>query len=151
MPRMVRIALAPIFTVLLMLTVAPGAPAAAEGDEAAAGGRLVFNVTSAPFGAKADGTSNDTKAIQAAIDACDPELGGTVYFPRGRYVVDTVVLTRPHLTLRGDGAILVKSAEVADHVFKDMAGVSSGLSCYGLTFDLSRPSFELGKGVSAFF
>jgi polygalacturonase len=123
-----------------------------ETDSAvAAAERLSFDVTQAPFAAKADGKTNDTKAIQAAIDACDAELGGTIYFPPGRYLVDSVVLTRPNLTLRGDGALLIKNPETPDHVFKDTAGVASGLSCYGLKFDLSRPSFKLGNAVSAFF
>jgi polygalacturonase len=123
---------------------------AQDAPEASNQGSL-FDVTRAPFGAKADGKTNDTKAIQAAIDACDRDLGGTVYFPPGRYMVDSVVLTRPNITLKGDGALLVKRPEVRDHVFKDTAGVASGLSCYGLKFDLSRPSFDLGNGVSAFF
>ena len=127
------------------------AVARAQDGEVGSGTRLFFDVTQAPFGAKADGNNNDTRAIQAAIDACDPHLGGTVYFPRGRYLVDTVVLTRPNLALRGEGALLIKRPEVQDHIFKDTAGVASGLSCEGLQFDLSRPAFTRGHGVSAFF
>jgi hypothetical protein len=142
----------------------------ANQGEASADGRkgsLFFDVTQAPFGARADGTFDDTAAVQAAINACDAKLGGTVYFPPGRYLLDSVVLTRPSLTLRGDGhAILIKkgsapakqgiqtkapAAGSPSHVFKDTAGAASGLSCYGLKFDLSRGSFKPGNGVSAFF
>ena len=136
-----------IVATLLVLT----ALARAQGGEAAVQTRLFFDVTDAPFSAKADGQNNDTQAIQAAINACDAELGGTVYFPPGRYLVDSVVLTRPNLTLRGHNALLIKRPDVRDHVFKDTAGAASGLSCDGLKFDLSRPSFDAGNAVSAFF
>lgn len=39
------------------------------------------------FGAKADGSADDTSAIQAAIDAAVTSHGGHVYFPAGRYRV----------------------------------------------------------------
>ena len=142
-------------TVFAMLALA--AAVRAEVGEAAAGTSLFFDVTRSPFAAVADGRTDDTRAIQAAIDACDPEIGGTVYFPPGRYLVDTVVLTRPNLTLQGSSALIIKKTPAAgesqpagatpDHVFKDTAGVASGLSCRGLKFDLGRPSFTRGHGV----
>jgi len=57
----------------------------------------VFNVKD--FGAKGDGVTNDTEAIQRAIDAART-VGGIVYFPSGTYMVDR--LTRvSNLTLKG--------------------------------------------------
>ena len=46
---------------------------------------LIFNVTS--YGAKADGTTDDSFAIQAAIDAAAEARGGTVILPPGRYAL----------------------------------------------------------------
>jgi hypothetical protein len=43
----------------------------------------VFHVTA--YGAEGDGTTDDTAAIQAAIDACAAVGGGTVFFPPGTY------------------------------------------------------------------
>lgn len=43
-----------------------------------------FNVRE--LGAKADGASDDTDAIQRAIDACGDAGGGRVLFPEGRYL-----------------------------------------------------------------
>jgi hypothetical protein len=39
------------------------------------------------FGARGDGVTDDTLAIQAAIDVAEAEGGGVVYFPPGVYVV----------------------------------------------------------------
>ena len=46
------------------------------------GGRPWFDVRA--FGATGDGTTNDTAALQAALDAAEAN-GGRVYFPRGTY------------------------------------------------------------------
>lgn len=46
----------------------------------------VFNVKY-PYGALGDGVTNDTVAIQAAIDACIANGGGIVFFPIGVYIV----------------------------------------------------------------
>lgn len=40
------------------------------------------------FGAKGDGVTNDTPSIQQAINACDLNGGGIVYFPNGIYFID---------------------------------------------------------------
>ncbi|MEA2703024.1 MAG: hypothetical protein QOD63_969, partial [Actinomycetota bacterium] len=45
------------------------------------------------FGAKGNGRTDDTKAIQAALDAV-PEGGGTVLVPRGTYRIGAPVLIR---------------------------------------------------------
>lgn len=65
------------------------------------------------FGAKGDGVSKDTKAIQAAIDSIE-STGGTVVVSAGRYLCGTVHL-RSNLTVRLEqGAILVFSPEDDD-------------------------------------
>lgn len=57
------------------------------------------------YGALGDGTTNDTAAIQAAIDAV-PTAGGVVYLPAAVYVVNgTLSLTdKENIALVGDGA-----------------------------------------------
>ena len=71
-----------------------------------------FNVI--PFGAKADGITKDTRAIQSAIDAA-AEKGGTVYFPGGKYLSGTVRLKR-FVTLFFDaGAVLLGSPDNSDY------------------------------------
>lgn len=56
------------------------------------------------YGALGDLTTDDSAAIQAAIDACDPNRGGTVYFPQGRYRVATgLTVTYQGTVLAGEG------------------------------------------------
>ncbi len=66
------------------------------------------------FGATGGGTSDDTKAIQAAVDSL-PANGGTVYFPGGDYLIkntikigdgnaDDVKSTKNGIKLVGEGA-----------------------------------------------
>ncbi len=45
-----------------------------------------FNVKS--YGAAGNGSTDDTTAVQAALDAAASAGGGVVYFPRGVYVID---------------------------------------------------------------
>ncbi len=57
------------------------------------------------FGAKGDGTTNDTSAIQAAISSISSAQGGyVVFFPAGKYVItSTLVIGARRITLRGSG------------------------------------------------
>ena len=67
------------------------------------------------FGAKGDGVSKDTSAIQAAIDACAKQGGGTVRLIAGTYLSAPIVL-KSNITLQLDkGATLLGSANHADY------------------------------------
>lgn len=59
-----------------------------------------INVKDAPFNAKGDGITDDTAAIQAALDAAEP--GGIVYIPAGDYVVKGNLFIPAQCTLMGD-------------------------------------------------
>ncbi len=51
-------------------------------------GARTYNIRD--FGAKGDGTTLDTAAVQAAIDACNRDRGGTVLVPAGVFVIGTI-------------------------------------------------------------
>jgi polygalacturonase len=77
---------------------------------AGAGG--VFDVRR--FGARGDGTTPATRAIQAAIEACHAAGGGVVLVPAGRYLCGALFL-RSHVHLHiGAGATLVASKRFED-------------------------------------
>jgi polygalacturonase len=63
------------------------------------------------FGAKGDGKTLDTAALQAAIDACSRDHGGTVLVPAGVFVIGTTEL-KSNVTLHiAAGGTLLGSAD----------------------------------------
>ena len=73
----------------------------------------IFNVKS--FGAVGDSITMDTKAVQAAIDACTVNGGGTVWIPAGKYQIGTIWL-KSNVTLSLDyGAYLLGSQDIDDY------------------------------------
>ena len=66
-------------------------------------------------GAKGDGQTLVTAAIQKAIDAAASAGGGTVYFPAGKFVSGTLRL-KSNVTLQLDaGCILLGSTDIKDY------------------------------------
>ena len=67
------------------------------------------------FGAKGDGTTLNTKAIQAAIDEC-AKTGGIVIFPPGKYLTGSLEL-KSNVELRLEtGATVLGSKNLSDYV-----------------------------------
>jgi len=63
------------------------------------------------FGAKGDGKTNCTKAINAAIEAASKNGGGTVFFPAGNFLSYTIRM-KSKITLHLDqGAVLIGDQE----------------------------------------
>jgi polygalacturonase len=76
----------------------------------------LFNVRD--FGAKGDGVTKDTAAIQSTIDACSAAGGGLVYFPQGRFLSGTLTL-KDNVTLHlSPNAILLGSPDAKDYTAK---------------------------------
>ncbi|HEX6180719.1 MAG TPA: glycosyl hydrolase family 28-related protein, partial [Chitinophagaceae bacterium] len=71
----------------------------------------VFNILD--YGAKADTTVKNTRAIQKAIDACTE--GGTVYIPKGVFVSGALFLKSNMTLYIEEGAVLKGSVDVADY------------------------------------
>jgi hypothetical protein len=71
-----------------LASAALGANAAAPANKEL--GALTYNIRD--FGAKGDGVTLDTAALQAAIDACAGDQGGTVLVPAGIFVIGMVEL-----------------------------------------------------------
>lgn len=102
----------------------------------------LFNVRD--HGARGDGRSKDTRAIQAAIDAA-ARSRGTVYFPAGDYVSGTLRL-RSHVTIRLAGnATLLASPDGGDFDRPETFG-------YETFADLETADFSFallqGRGLS---
>ena len=73
-----------------------------------------FNVLD--YGAEADGITLDTKAVQAAIDACTLNGGGKVLIPSGKKVLIGTIYLKDFVTLHiENGAVLLGSANYDDY------------------------------------
>jgi len=98
------------------------------------------------FGAVGDGKTDDTAAVQAAVDALG-KAGGTVEFPLGTYVIGMVNI-REGLILQGHGAVIKKKDNAGkwSRTFTTQAPdyrysgdeLSRPLVIRGLTFDGNR-------------
>ena len=88
------------------------------------------------YGAKADGATKDTAAIQKAIDTCSAQGGGTVTLAAGTYLSAPIVL-KSNVTLHLDkGATLLGSPDHADYPARTefhAPGLQSLLSAHGAT------------------
>ena len=97
--------LVPIAAASAGAALTPSASKAAEANpnpiETPLGARI-HNIRS--FGAKGDGQTLDTAAVQSAIDACSKENGGAVLVPAGDFLVGTLELKSNvtlHLSAQG--------------------------------------------------
>ena len=68
----------------------------------------VFSANS--FGAKSDGATNSTQAIQKAIDACSKAGGGIVTLDKGEYVTGSLFL-KNNVHLRVDAGVTLTGSQ----------------------------------------
>jgi hypothetical protein len=94
-----------------------------------------FNVLA--YGAKGDGSTNDTVAIQAAIDAAGVS-GGVVRFPQGNYLVtSTLTLSHHGVSLEGDGirtSYITCQTGSSDCIALTPSGGADGAQILGINF-----------------
>ncbi|MCX6620166.1 MAG: glycoside hydrolase family 28 protein [Acidobacteria bacterium] len=109
---------------------------------ACAAGQATFNVEA--YGAKGDGRTMNTAAIQKAIDAGAAAGGGVVVIPSGTFVTGGIKL-RSNITLRvSPGAVLKGSGSINDYEAKHMIygqGVTNAAIDGGGTIDGNGEAF----------
>ncbi len=72
--------------------------------------KIFYNVLD--YGAKGDGKTNNTRAINDAIDTAAKNGGGTVYFPAGDYLSFTIHMQSKITIYLDQGAVLIGDKEV---------------------------------------
>lgn len=100
-------------SVILLSTLAACASVVVTPPAIAATGSTTCNPRA--YGAKGNGTTTDTAAIQHAINACEAKGGGTVLLTPGTYLSGPIVL-KSNITLKLDkGATLLGSPDFNDY------------------------------------
>ena len=89
------------------LVVSPG-----ESQRSSAQKAVFFNIRD--HGAKGDGTTLDTAAINKAIETAAAKGGGTVYFPAGKYLSFSIRL-KSNITIFLDNGATLLAADPAIH------------------------------------
>ncbi len=90
------------------------------------------------YNAVGDGTTNDTAAIRAALDACAQAGGGTVFFPPGHYLTGTLRLPDNTTLHLDNGAVLIEQYQ------EGMEAVVVGQAKQGKS---ARPHLICAKGA----
>lgn len=80
---------------------------------APAGARTAYNVRD--YGAKGDGLTKDTAAIQSALDACATNGGGRVILPEGCYLTGSLIMGANTTLALEHAANLMGSPDIADY------------------------------------
>jgi polygalacturonase len=122
--------------ILVTLLGTFGRNALAEGVQ----GR-VFDVRE--HGAKGDGKSLDTTAIQKTLDACGKAGGGTVWLPAGNYLSQPLILRTKTKLLIDRGATLRATDDPADYKHVDK---TEGFNAFLLGKDLEDVTIAV-RGV----
>ena len=123
---------------------------------------IVISVKDPAYGAKGDGGTDDTVAVQAAINAASAAGGGQIFFPTGTYVVGTLTLpTNVHLCGAGRdiASLLLKAGTNSDLIlgtnFGSLTGTNGTGGVYGwsvrnLTLDGNKANNSYGFGVRVY-
>jgi len=102
---------------------------------------FALNVNVKKYGAKGDGKTDDTKAVQAAIDAL-PQIGkNTIYFPAGTYIIKSHTVTNNYfenycllihsaITFKGEGNKSV--IKLANNVFDKRDSTANAHIFFGI-------------------
>jgi parallel beta-helix repeat protein len=99
--------------------------------------KLRETVSVKDFGAVGDGVTDDTAAIQGAIDAINTVGGGAVYFPTGEYKITSTITIYSNMKLYGNGkASLLKWGDTtAGDIFSRNSSTIENVTITGLGFD----------------
>ena len=99
---------------------------------------MIFNVTE--YGAIIDSETLCTSAVQKAVDECHAQGGGTVYFPKGTYVLSTVFLkSNVHIELE-EGTLILGALNFYDYAQQEKID-------YPIYQDASHTYFDLSMFV----
>ena len=71
-----------------------------------------LGVSALDYGAKGDGITDDTTAIQNAVDALP--TGGTLYLPRGTYKITSSINILKTVSIQGEGSQTDEATKISN-------------------------------------
>lgn len=111
-----------------------------NGNPISAGGSSAF-VNVKDFGAKGDGSTMDSNAIQTAIDSVRT-TGGIIFFPAGTYLTNVSILFYSNQTLLFESGAVLKQGAAINNLLMSYCGSATGeydgthdSAVIGATFD----------------
>ncbi len=108
------------------------------------------NLNIRDYGARGDGKTRDTKAIQTAIDACSAAGGGTVTVPPGEYLSGQFSMKSGVILYLDAGATIHASADTLDYTRMRVGGDAQThfiLAKNASKFGIAGPGRILGNGT----
>lgn len=110
--------------------------------------QTVFNVVS--FGATGNGSTDDTTAVQAAINAANAAGGGTVSFPTGTYKISAVLTLFSGVSLLGYGALssIINQTSTTAHGVTFTSGSLANATLSIQALGISGPTTGSGNGIN---
>lgn len=113
-------------------------------------GGQVVNVKA--YGAKGDGTTNDTAAIAAAMIVVNNSSNACLFFPPGTFLTDTITFATANVCMEGAGinrsniksllgntVVTASTVGISSGIFKDLSFLSNGGSGGGIVIPASLP------------
>jgi polygalacturonase len=114
---MLKLKLHPFWVLTISSLFLLGSKSHAQNKKKASKEFLITN-----YGAKADGKTLNTIAIQKAIDAAFDDKGGIVVFPKGQFLSGSIQLKTNVSLYLEDGAVLLGSTNPKDYFKMDFSG-----------------------------
>ncbi len=100
--------------------------------------KIIYNVKE--HGAAADGQTLDTAIVQKCVDECSTLGGGTVFFPKGEYVLSTIFLKSNIRIELAEDALILGSLNFYDYAQQEAID-------YPIYQDASHTYFDLSMFV----
>ncbi len=115
-------------------------------------GSAVSVINVKDYGAMGDGVTDDQSAIQAAVNAAVEQGGGTVYLPRGRYVLKSYIAWESNVSLIGDGVGQSILLPTSDEAVLGFSAIEYDRDKYGTNSPITNCAFREfeidGSGLS---